>query len=444
MAAGASDIVGGDDIQADNPAPGIANPPTAPPQAGAVPGQPAADPTQAPTAPALPGAQPPAGGIESQKKKGVIPTGPDVKFDEKKLAKVQTAQDLVEAMRPKSRTEYIDWWEKQHGDIDKRYDQLQQQLGPRPQAAEAKTREEKFADLLQLGLHIMRASAPAHDPNQGGAVAGAIQDELGAADKRHQANVQAPLDEYDKKYNAIEQGRQLAQKGIGSPADARKAQMTSDKDYAAETKDNAAAYKSVAGTLDEKGAAARAPTYSTAGDGTLHVLGADDSGNPIAKPVMGIDGKPYKGKVLGRAAGSGIDKTDTAAQRNHKYLTSVLGLPDEVATQIAFKPKTNNPMADHTSIYKSVYAATQSTDSAKLAADQYVLDNYGAGALTRANAPIAAAPAGAQGGPPAQAVAGMHAGDIRDFGPKGKWQMGVDGKPHLVGNTPALAAPQGQ
>jgi len=119
--------------------------------------------------------------------------------------------------------------------------------------------------------------------------------------------------------------------------------------------------------------------------------------------------------------------------RNHKYLTNVLGLDTDTAAKIAFKPKSGNPDTDHAQIYRSVMAATMGDDEkAKRVADQYILDQYGAGAIAKAHAPLI--PGG--GGPPAQALQGLKPGMVRDFGANGKWTVGIDGKPVRVGGGP--------
>lgn len=407
--------------------------PTAPPQA------------QSPTTPAVqnPGSatsaggaaptltgQPAQPGIGQQPQKKQIDTGPQVQFDPKKLAKVQTAQDLVEAMRPKSRTEYLDWWEKTHGDIDDKYDNMQKQLGERP-TDEGLTRQEKFAGLLQFGLHLMKASS-APTTNQGGVLAGQLSDSVDSMNAAHQANIKGQQSSYDASSNAIENARQQEQKSIGTAADARKGQMQSDKDYASETKDNASAFKDVSDALNTKQSALGPATYSAGPDGTLHSINRDpDTGQAVAQPVLGIDGKPYKGKVLGREAGSGIDKGDPKEVRIHKYLTSVLGIDPDKSAKIAFKAKTGDPTADKLGVYKAVLAATGGDQrTADLAGNNWVMENYGPGAVARSNAPLIS-PQG-DSAPTAQALAGLKPGMTRDFGSKGVWTLGLDGTPRLM------------
>jgi hypothetical protein len=428
-------------------------PPAMPPIQGApaplaaTPSQPASPgagaPQQGPPAPTgTLGAQP--NGIENARQKGQINTGPKAEFDPKKLATAQTTLDLINAMKPQSRTDYMDWWQKQHGDIDEKYDQLKQSIGARPSDDEPQTQKEKFAALLEFGLHLMKGTAAAvGSSNQAAPLANAVSDSVEDAQKSHQASITAAQGQYDTQANAIEEQRQKELQGIGTPAAAMKEQTDVNRQDAENLKDTASAYKDVDSTLSEKGTPP-AKTYSTGQDGGLYSLEPDESGNPVAKPVMGIDGKPYRGSVLGRATGSGIAPKDTAQIRNYNYLTSVLKVDPNTANTIAFRPPTGNSLKDHASIYKAAMTATMGdTDKAKAAADQYVLDNYGAGELSRATAPAippAAKPGGAPtGGPPPQALQGLKPGMARALkGPDGtvsKWTVDIEGNPIRVGAT---------
>jgi hypothetical protein len=403
---------------------GAAPTPTAPPQA----------------APQQPGLAPaPAGGIQqgTGNNKGEIQTSPEVQpeYDPKKLAKAQTTLDLLNAMKPKSRTDYMDWWEKQHGDIDDKYDNLKTQLGARPSDDEPQTKKEKFAALLEFGLHLMKASSPA-STNQGAVLTSTLSDEHDAMDKAHADSIASAQKTYDTSADAIESQRAEEQKGIGTPAQAMAAQAKQNLDDSTETKNTAQAYKAINDTQTTKASSLGAPTYAVGPGGVIHAIVRDADGHAHAEPVTGIDGKPFAGKILGREAGSGIDKDQsTSAIRNQKYLTDVLGVDPNTAMQVAFKQKTGNPNQDHASVYRAVLQTTMGDDEkAKRVADQYILDNYGAGAITRANAP-AISPQGADA-PPASALNGLQPGMKRDFGAKGVWTIGIDGKPKLVSGGP--------
>lgn len=440
MAAGTIDQPDPSDMQA--PAmPPIQGAPA--PLAAASPSQPASpgqgQPAQ-PAAPAAPGLTPAAGQGIAQgtgNNKGEIPTNPvQMKFNPDKLAKAQTTLDLLNAATAKSRTEYMDWWQKQHGDIDDKYDSMKTALGARPSDDEPQSKKEKFAALLEFGLHLMKNSAGA-TTNQGAVGAATLSDEHDAMTATHQANIAAKQKDYDTQADAIESGRAEEQKGIGTPAQAMKASSDQVKGDSAAVKDQATALKDLSSADETRASSLGAPTYAVGPGGVVHSIVRDADGHAHAEPVTGIDGKPFQGRVLGKEAGSGIDKSqqDPASVRTYKYATSVLGMDPNAAAPILGVKRSGNPNADHQMIYRSVMNATMGDDEkAKRVADQYVLDNYGAGSITRANAP----PVPASGGqtPPAAALKGLAPGQVRHFGANGDWTLGIDGKPRRVGAGP--------
>jgi hypothetical protein len=425
----------------DNPAP-----PTLGPTAGApapiagTPSQPAAP--GAGATPPLSGPPTPGGIATSSNGKGEIPT-PNVKlkFDNDKLAKAQTTLDVLNAATATSRQKYMDWWQKTHGDIDEKYDNMKQQLGARPSDDEPQTQKEKFAALLEFGLHLMKNSAAA-TTNQGAVTTSTLSDEHDAMDKAHQDNIANSQKDYDTQAQGIEDQRNKEQAGIGTPAQAMKASSDQAATDAKTVKAQTGALKDINDVDTIKQSSLGAPTYATGPGGVIHSIARDADGTAHATPVTGIDGKPFAGKVLGKEAGSGIDKSsqDPAAVRTYKYATSVVGISPEVAKGILGIKASGNPNADHASVYKSVMSATLGdTEKAKRVADQYVLDSYGAGALAKANAPAV------PDQPPATALTGLKPGDgkMLDFGAKGKWTLGIDGKPLKVpDNAIAGGAPQ--
>ena len=401
-------------------------------------GTPAAPPTAPPgAAPPTPGLVPaqPAQGIAqgTGNTKGEVPT-PDVqlKFKPDKLAKANDTLDVLNAATAESRTKYMDWWEKQHGDIDDKYDHLKSQLGARPSDDEPQTKKEKFAALLEFGLHLMKNSAPA-TTNQGAALTSTLSDEHDAMNKAHQDKIGAAQGQYDAQSQAIESARDKEQAGIGTPAAAMKAAGDEAKTSAQTVKQQTGALKDLADAGSTKASSLGAPTYATGPGGVIHAIVRDEDGKAHAEPVTGIDGKPFQGRVLGRTTGSGIDKSgqDPAAVRTFKYATGVLGMDKNTAAPILGIKPTGKPLADHAAVYKAVMTATLGDDEkAKRVADQYTLDNYGAGAVAKANAP----PLPEQ--PPAVALQGLKPGQVRHFGEKGDWTVGIDGKPRRVGAGP--------
>ena len=424
MAAGANLVppsvqAGAAPIAEDDPAqaPGAVAAPGVPPLSGAAP---------APGAPLTPPAAAP--GAKPQ-----IQTGPATppQYDPQKLSKAQTPLDLLNAMRPKSRSSYMDWWEQQHGDINQRYDALKAQLGERPADDQPQSKKEKLAELLQFGLHLMKNSAQPTS-NQGAVLTGTLADTIDSAQQQHQAAIGQQQQQYDAKANAIENARAADLKGIGTPAQAQAQQTKNDLADATELKDTGAALKDVTQANSPSAAILGPPTYVTGKDGSLGTIVRDGSGKAHVEPVTGIDGKPFSGRVLGRSAGSGIEHGDTAQIRNERYLQGVLGLDPSTAATVAFHAKTGNANADHMSIYRSVMSATMGDQGkAKRAADQYILDNYGAAGLAGMNQPLV------PDVPPPAVLAGLRPGVVRDFGSKGAWTIGIDGKPKRVNRTPA-------
>lgn len=388
----------------------------------------AAAPGAATAAPALSGAAPqPGAGIAAGtgNTKGEIPT-PQVqmKFNEEKLKKAQTTLEVLNAATAQSRKEYMDSWEKTHGNIDQKYDNMKAQLGARPGDDEPQTKKEKFASLLEFGLHLMQKSATP-TPNQGAVLSGTLSDETAAMGKRHQDSIAKAQGDYDAQAQAIETARTGAKKDADSAMKASSDQALSD---AKTTREESTALKNINDVDTTKQSSLGAATYATGPGGVIHALVRDADGHAHAEPIMGIDGKPFKGKVLGREAGSGIDKSnqDPAAVRTHKYMVNVLGIDPETAAQVAFKPKTGDAIKDHAAVFKSVMGATMDDSQAKRVADQYILDQYGAGGLAKATAPMI------PDRPPAAALKGLQPGNVRDFGAKGKWTVGIDGKPIKV------------
>lgn len=411
-----------------------------PPQTQTLAPQPGAAPAPAP---ALSAAAPqPGAGIAAGtgNTKGEIATpAVKLKFDDEKLKKAQTTLEVLNAATAQSRKQYMDWWQQQHGDIDQKYDNMKTQLGARPGDDEPSTKKEKFAALLEFGLHLMKNSS-APTSNQGGVLTGTLSDEHDAMDKAHQDSITKAQGDYDTQAAAIETARGKAQAGIGTAAAAQKDSSDQAAADSKGVKDQASALKSINDVDTTKASSLGAPTYAVGPGGVIHAIVRDADGHAHAEPVTGIDGKPFQGKVLGREAGSGIDKSkqDPAAVRTHKYLTQVLGIDDDTAVKIAFKPKTGNPNADHAAIFRSVMSATMGDEEkAKRVADQYTLDQYGARGVAAANAPIV------DEKPPPAAMQGLQHGQVRNFGAKGSWTVGIDGKPIRVpAGSIAGGAPQ--
>lgn len=406
---------------------------TAPPAAAASPSQPLAPGQGQP--PALTPA--PAGGIAqgTGNTKGEIATGPEKQpeYNAKKLADAKTTLDLLNAMKPASRTDYMDWWQKTHGDIDEKYDNLKTQMGARPSDDEPQTKKEKFAALLEFGLHLMKNSAQA-STNQGAVLSGTLSDETDSMNKKHAAKIAGEQSDYDTQAQAIETARDKAQAGIGTPAAAMKQQGELSKDASEELKNKAAALKDVEYASTERASAEGPATYAVGPGGVIHSIRRDADGKAHAEPVTGIDGKPFAGRVLGRSTGSGIDTSgkDPAAVRTFKYATDVLGVDPNDAAPILGMKKTGNPAADRRAVYTAYLSATLGDEEKSTrGADNYIMSTYGPGAVQRATATVVPNAA-----PPPRALNGLKPGMVRDFGAKGQWTLDVNGRPVKVSGGP--------
>lgn len=103
------------------------------------------------------------------KKFRVVPEGFDPEIPQEKLKDIKTPDDLVNAMPEKRATEFLDWWEKQHGAINDKYDAMAKQF--QMPADQKMSRKQKFGVLMQFGLQMMRNSA---SDRYGGDLASAV------------------------------------------------------------------------------------------------------------------------------------------------------------------------------------------------------------------------------------------------------------------------------
>jgi hypothetical protein len=180
----------------------------APPAAGADDGL-SSDPGQATPASdhVIPGAKTPDG----KPLINIHPPGHDPSdFDPDKLKDVHTAADLFDALSVAKQSQYMNWWEKQHGDIDDRYNALQADLGQRPDPNRDPTKTEKFTELMNFGLHLLANNKRGSDPiaNMGEAAL--------AAQGTQQAKQQAQTSDFDARSAAITKARQADQKDLGT------------------------------------------------------------------------------------------------------------------------------------------------------------------------------------------------------------------------------------
>lgn len=167
----------------------------------------------------------------------IMPEGFKFDLDQGKAASAKTPGDLVDAMKPASRREYMGWWEQQNGAINDQFNTMLQKLGQRPSDVGKLSRKEKFAALMDFGFQLMAASGSKRSGGQGNnlgaAMAVAAGNTVGGIENRRQG----AISQFDQQAQAIETGRQGALKNLGTQGDAMKAQSQIDRDDAAIEKD---------------------------------------------------------------------------------------------------------------------------------------------------------------------------------------------------------------
>lgn len=102
-------------------------------------------------------------GLPQSQQKQKIPTAPpdwQPKVDEEKLKTAKNFPEVMDAMDRSSQTEYMDWWEKQYGSINAKWNKVQEDIGDRPDPRRKLSRRDKFDMLMEFGLNLMRASSP--------------------------------------------------------------------------------------------------------------------------------------------------------------------------------------------------------------------------------------------------------------------------------------------
>jgi hypothetical protein len=276
-----------------------------------------------------------------------------VKYKEGALKEVKTTGDLIDAMKPKSQREYMDWWEQQYGNINQRYNDLQKQLGRRPDADGDLTRKDQFRMLMEFGMELM---ARAGKGEQGaGSAAFASSYERAKGRKAGQAA------EYDARSQMIEKGRGEELKAIGSYGDALKGQATIDT--------QATQMQEAEGRM--AAAKRRRPEIISADQGTFDY----DPETRETTAITGIDGKPLTNREVGSRGGVARDSR-VAEEKRFDHLMS-LGMPKEAAMRIAYKQPSGDPRKDYLAVFKSAMSSNYGDErKAKEIADSYIEFTY--------------------------------------------------------------------
>jgi len=315
------------------------------------------------------GGSPPAA-APTQKQPTKLGAQPDFKpeFDNDSLKDVKSFSDVMKAMKPSSRSQYMDWWEGQYGSINQKWDALQSELGQRPDPKGKLSRKEKFQLLMEFGLELMRASQPGQDTG-GGATTAAYN-----AVRNTQAGRKEDQRDFDIKSQLIQRGRQADLTAIGNRGQAMAAQSKMDTDETTRLK-NAA----IAGRPPKK------QTLAT-DQGVMDISGDEPK-------RMTIDGQPRTNLKVGRSGGR-VPDTRPSEQKKYEHLIS-LSVPPEVAKRIAYRVSSGDPRKDYKDVLTAVARANGGDmEAAKAAAQEFVDMGYGSGAIENAKVPDINKPAG--------------------------------------------------
>lgn len=277
-----------------------------------------------------------------------------LKFKDGAPEKVKTPGDLVNAMTPSSQRKYMDWWEQQHGAINEKYAQLQQDLGRRPEADGNLSRKEQFRLLMEFGVELMARSGRG-EPGAGG---NALASSLDRAEGRKQMAVA----DYDARSQALGKARSEDLKSIGTYGDAMKGQSAMDQD-AAQIEEARARTKN---------ANRRKPEIISADQGTFDY----DPETQKTTPITGIDGKPLTNREVGRRGGSAAGRDSrTAKQKDIEDLID-RGMPEQLAVDIVHK-RISDPRKAWQAIYRDRRRQYASEQEARDEADKIISQQYG-------------------------------------------------------------------
>lgn len=281
-----------------------------------------------------------------------IPAKPPFKIEYRKgaLDGVKTFSDVMDAMKPKSQAKYMDWWEQQHGAINERFNQLQKEIGQRPDPNSDLSRKEQFRMLMEFGIELMRRAG---QPNAGGE--SFAQAYGGARGRKAQATA-----DYDAQRGAIEAGRGAELKSIGTYGDALKGQSAIDQD----------AVQMQEAEARMKAAGRRKPEIISADQGTFDY----DPETQQTTAITGIDGKPLTNLKVGSRGGIGRDSR-TANQKNIEDLVA-RGVPEQLAVDIIYK-RITDPRKAYEKLYDSARRRFSSEAEAKAEANDIITSLYG-------------------------------------------------------------------
>ena len=340
-------------------------------------------------------------------------------FDEEKLKNAHNAADILDALNPKSRTKYMDWWEQQHGDINKRFDQMKAELGQRPDPNREPTRQEKFAELMQFGLHLLQNAKRGNDP---AAAMGASAEEALQGQKAKQQQQTA---DYDKQALGIESQRQNQLKDIGNYGNAV-------REDALITNANVRTAGDVAKMLAPPKAGQPQTRYDAKGNMYTWKPTADD---PNKMDWIDQNGDPLKPgtkmQVQGPRGGVGAGGTSKQLQLIQALEARGYKPADAVNSVLKIKPS-GDPFHDYVSVLnKNTPQGATAEEKAEAAqmAQETVDHMYGPGALDAARARRNGIINGPGSAPPTSA---LKPGVVTKFKNGQRWTLDANGQPKQV------------
>jgi hypothetical protein len=346
-----------------------------------------------PSAPTIDGKDAAPGvGSANQASAGAAPATPDPAqggpknfdptYNQDLLSTATTHGQIFAAMDPKSQTQYMDWWEKEHGAVNTRYAQLKKELGTRPDPNRDPTQREKFQTLMDFGMSLLKNSGRGQDPVR--ATGEALEEATGKQQGRQQAQTSA----YDAKSAAIESSRQADQKDLGNYGQAvREDALITD----AKTRTSIAIAKSMSPPkpgepmtrLDQNNNQYQwnpAPTKDNPSAGAWD-LSRDKQGKPI--PAMSDQGPRGGARGGGSAAPHfRVDSDGSINVWNAKKGQFDPAINSATGRAMTAPQKTGDPGKDFQSMYGKVYNKQyDNADEATQIAQAFVDRTYGPNAI---------------------------------------------------------------
>jgi hypothetical protein len=299
-------------------------------------------------------------GLPQSQQKQKIPTGPadwQPKVDEEKLTNAKSFPEVMDAMDRSSQTEYMDWWEKQYGSINAKWNKVQEDIGDRPDPRRKLSRRDKFDMLMEFGLNLMRASSP---QESGGDTTQALASAFHDTVRGQQANRYGEQVAYNQALAGADAGRAAELKELGNRGAALK-EAADIQQVDARTTDLQARPGEIVDVMDTtEGKMGR-----TRG-GALSALKSPETGKTLRQdPTMG-------------ARGGAIRDSRPVEEKRFEHLIK-LGLPQELAMRIAYKQASGDPRKDHLAVFKTAMTSNFGDEKrARKIADAYIEFTYGA------------------------------------------------------------------